>query len=339
MVRVTPRFNPDVNGYWMCDIGRFEYHWIESDDRLRRPMIKDGGGRLQPTAWRDAMVALAGRLPGGDASGLRFLASAHASLEELFVVRKIAADAGLGPAGVHVSWRRRDKNQPERTAFRVPAVDAPNVNGARDLGLVTGESEQADIAALRAAIEQGRVGALYVIDPGPEGSIGDTSWIVDARARGVLSLLVVQGVLMTPLARAADVVLPGASFVEKDASYTNDQGRVQGAARAMPPPGDAMEDWQILSNLAVALGLPLPYVNVASIRADLAAAMAGKPAYAGLGAMEFARPVAARNWLQASNPSERWKWDFMYQDLPPVKFAAAPAAAPRLDVVPPHDSE
>ena len=33
----------------------------------------------------------------------------------------------------------------------------------------------------------------------------------------------------------------------------------------------------------------------------------------------FARAVSARNWLQASNPSERWKWDFMYQDLPPVK--------------------
>jgi hypothetical protein len=31
------------------------------------------------------------------------------------------------------------------------------------------------------------------------------------------------------------------------------------------------------------------------------------------------RPVPARNWLQASNPSERWKWDFLYQDLPPVK--------------------
>jgi hypothetical protein len=33
----------------------------------------------------------------------------------------------------------------------------------------------------------------------------------------------------------------------------------------------------------------------------------------------FTRPIPARNWLQASNPSERWKWDFMYQDLPPVK--------------------
>jgi hypothetical protein len=35
--------------------------------------------------------------------------------------------------------------------------------------------------------------------------------------------------------------------------------------------------------------------------------------------VRFTRAVPARNWLQASNPSERWKWDFLFQDLPPVK--------------------
>ena len=35
LVRFTPRLNPDVNGYWMCDIGRFDYHWIEGDNRVR----------------------------------------------------------------------------------------------------------------------------------------------------------------------------------------------------------------------------------------------------------------------------------------------------------------
>ena len=37
LVRFTPRYEPAVNGYWMCDIGRFDYHWIESDDRLHSP--------------------------------------------------------------------------------------------------------------------------------------------------------------------------------------------------------------------------------------------------------------------------------------------------------------
>ena len=50
--------------------------------------------------------------------------------------------------------------------------------------------------------------------------------------------------------------------------------------------------------------------------------------------MVFTRPMAARNWLQASNPSERWKWDFMFQDLPPVKFADTIARKPARDIIP-----
>ena len=56
------------------------------------------------------------------------------------------------------------------------------------------------------------------------------------------------------------------------------------------------------------------------VRADIAAALSGNDRYAGLTTLAFARPVSARHWLQSSNPMERWKWDFMFQDLPPVKF-------------------
>ena len=48
----------------------------------------------------------------------------------------------------------------------------------------------------------------------------------------------------------------------------------------------------------------------------------------GLTQLAFNRPLEARSWLQASNPSERWKWDFMYQDLPPVKGNVDPTALP-----------
>ena len=161
--------------------------------------------------------------------------------------------------------------------------------------------------------------ALYVFDPGPEGSLGDTGWIVNARARGTLPLLIVQGVLLTSLARAADVVLPGASSVEKQASYTNDQGRLQAATRVLPLAGDATEDWKILVNLAKTLGVALDYTDSGRVRADIASRFAGVKAFEGIGDLSFGTAMTARHWLQASNPSERWKWDFMFQDLPPVK--------------------
>jgi len=120
-------------------------------------------------------------------------------------------------------------------------------------------------------------------------------------------------------------VLPGASYVEKEASYTNQQGRLQAISRAIPLPGDAHEDWQILVDLGKALGVPFAYDSAAQVRADIAAAV---PALDGVPNLAFNRPMEARSWLQASNPSERWKWDFMYQDLPPVKGTVDPSALP-----------
>ena len=333
LIRFTPRFNPDVNGYWMCDIGRFEYHWIEGDDRLRKPLARDDSGSLQPISWHDAHATLADRLAalGGPP---RFLVSAHASHEELFLVRRLAEDL-IGPDGLQsiaVSWRYGEKSQPEGTKFVVPPVDAPNVNGARLLGLVSGRvgdpTPEADLGSLRQAVTAGRVSALYVLDPGAEGSIGDLQWVIDARSAGLLKLLIVQGVLLTTLARAADFVLAGASYVEKEASYTNGQGRLQGTARAIPPPGDAMEDWQILVNLGRSLGVQVDYTTAALVRAAIAARFADEADLAALPALNFNRPIAARHWLQASNPSERWKWDFLFQDLPPVKGSVDPAALP-----------
>ena len=139
-----------------------------------------------------------------------------------------------------------------------------------------------------------------------------------ARRSGKLSLLAVQGVVMTPHAAAADVVLPGYAYVEKDALFTNDQGRVQSASLAIVAPAEAREDCLILAGLARALGLDIAYQTSDDVRRALGGAMPGT-AYAGAGTVIFTRPVPAASWLQASNPSERWKWDFMFQDLPPVK--------------------
>jgi NADH-quinone oxidoreductase subunit G len=333
LIRFTPRFNPEVNGYWMCDIGRFNYHWIEGEDRIQRPLVRDAGGLQQTVSWDVLTAQLRDRLIGAG-GGVRFLLSAHASNEELFLFRRLN-EGLLGPSGadaISVSWRVRSKVQPEHTKFVVPDVDAPNVNGARLLGLTPGAcgapQGAADLASLRAAVEAGTVTALYIYDPGPQESLGDLRWVLDARAAGRLPLLVVQGVLLSELAQAADFVLPGASFVEKEASYVNDQGRLQGTSKAMPSPGSALDDWQILVSLSAALGLPFDYASSSAVRADMATRLAGIELFAGIANLAFARPMSARHWLQASNPSERWKWDFMFQDLPPIKGSVDPSSLP-----------
>ncbi len=336
LIRMTPRFNPEVNGYWMCDIGRFDFGWIEGDQRLQKPLVKDAAGVLHPASWRDALAKVAEKLSAAGSAGkdVRFLLSAHASHEEFFLFRRLTEElAGAdGPTSVSVSWRVSPKQQPARTKFVVPEVDAPNVNGARIFGFVPGavgaEQGAADISALRAAVEAGSVAALYVYDPGPDGTIGDASWIAAARESGKLPLLVVQGVLLTGLAQAADFVLPGASFVEKDASYTNDTGVLQGTSKSINAPGEAKEDWQIVVDLALALGVTLPYTAGSQVRADVAARLADVEAVQALPGLAFQRPMSASTWLEVSNPSERWKWEFLYQDLPPVKGSVDASSLP-----------
>jgi NADH-quinone oxidoreductase subunit G len=342
LARITPRHNAAVNDFWMCDIGRFQYLWIEGEQRLRKPLINTKDGIQQVVTWKDALTRVRDLLNAAgrkDPASVRMLASAHASHEEMYLLKRLAEDleGESGASHVHVAWRRTEKQQPPNTRFRVPAVDAPNVNGAKDLGLsvVAKADGDADLSGLRAAIDQARVGVLYIVDPGPDGSMGDVSWLVDARKSGRVPVIVYQGVLQNDLAKIADVVLPGSAWVEKDATYTNDQGLVQAASKAINAPGESVEDWQILTSVAAALGLPYTYTSSQQVRADVAAYFS-RPAlseraldeverarvereYAGLARQVFNRPVSAEHWLKASNPMERWKWDTMFQDLPPVK--------------------
>lgn len=326
LARITPRYNAAVNDFWMCDIGRFQYLWIEGDDRLRKPTILTKDGVPQVATWRDALIRVRDLLNAAgrkDPASVRMLVSAHAAHEEMFLLKRLAEDlkGDSGASHVHVAWRRTEKPQPKNTRFRVPATDAPNVTGARDLGLdVNGSLEaEPDLSSLQSAIDQGRVAVLYVVDPGPDGSMGDLRWLIDARKSGLLPVLIYQGVLQTELSTVADVVLPGATWLEKDGIYTNDQGHVQAASKAINPPGESVEDWQILTSVAAALGLPYTYASSQQVRTDLAVLLSDRPEYTGVAEQAFNRPVSAKHWLTASNPMERWKWDAMFQDLPPVK--------------------
>ena len=123
LMRMTPRFNPDVNGYWMCDIGRFDYHWVESDDAAAQPMLRAGAARSQPRGWHDALAAAArsrARVGAADPASCASSCPAHASLEELFVLEQLGG-LRAPTGGVALSWRAREKPQPADAKFKIPA--------------------------------------------------------------------------------------------------------------------------------------------------------------------------------------------------------------------------
>lgn len=67
-------------------------------------------------------------------------------------------------------------------------------------------------------------------------------------------------------AQRADLILPGAAYTEKSATYVNTEGRVQRTRAAVNPPGAAREDWKILRALSEVLGTPLPYEDAQGVR-------------------------------------------------------------------------
>jgi NADH-quinone oxidoreductase subunit G len=74
-------------------------------------------------------------------------------------------------------------------------------------------------------------------------------------------------------AHRADVILPGAAYTEKSATYVNTEGRAQQTVRAVFPPGEAREDWTILRALSAEIGKPLPFDTLDQLRAKMYAAV------------------------------------------------------------------
>jgi NADH-quinone oxidoreductase subunit G len=85
-------------------------------------------------------------------------------------------------------------------------------------------------------------------------------------------------------AHNADIILPGASFAEKDGTYVNTEGRVQFAEKAVFPPGDAREDWTILRALADVLGVSVGFDSFEELQARMIAAV---PALGEEGLVDF----------------------------------------------------
>ncbi|RXZ66035.1 NADH-quinone oxidoreductase subunit NuoG [Pelagerythrobacter rhizovicinus] len=97
-------------------------------------------------------------------------------------------------------------------------------------------------------------------------------------------------------AHAADIILPAASYAEKDGTYVNTEGRVQFAEKAVFAPGDAREDWTILRALADALGVEVGFDSFAELQAAMIAEVPalGVEGLADYGRLPTVKPAKAK---------------------------------------------
>jgi len=102
------------------------------------------------------------------------------------------------------------------------------------------------------AVDSGKVKALYLMGENPVLTEADTNFTEEAISH--LELLVVQDIFLTETAQLADVVLPAASFAEKDGTFTNTERRVQRVRKAIEPVGNCRPDWMIICDIAKNMG-------------------------------------------------------------------------------------
>ncbi len=261
--RLRPRVNPQAQGYYMCDEGRFGWKYIHSPDRIRAPQIRGTEGALSNATWTTAFEAVrksmtdAGQRSGESVAGVF---SPWMTVEEAYLLASFLQDLSpntrmaLGPVptvGEDDYYPKDVQGNPSGDpTFVIRAEKCPNRRGVEAVlrhfrGQLIGFDELLRGAARRP------VEALYLI-----GGYDQYCWTDEHIERlKQFGFLVVQDILSSPLTAVANVVLAGGSFAEKDGTFVNQAGLAQSIRRSIHSPGEARPDGRILWELCGRSGL------------------------------------------------------------------------------------
>jgi predicted molibdopterin-dependent oxidoreductase YjgC len=135
----------------------------------------------------------------------------------------------------------------------------------------------------------GQIRALYVVGENPLATLPASIEVRAALDR--LELLVVQDPFLTETGHMAHVVLPAATYAEKDGTFTNLEGRVLRVRQAMDSVGESVPDWQIMTALANGLGCQWEYESANDVQAEI---MKILPGYYNLGQPRKLLPTAEK---------------------------------------------
>lgn len=258
IVRVKPRYNPDVNTWWMCDDGRYGFGWI---DRHRLTSVRRLG--VEQT-WDEAMTTLGTELAtlrrntNGSRTGV--IASPQLTTEELFLIREIFQRT----LGAHVTASVPIPPGYEDN-FLLKADKTPNARGATLLGL-SGSGVPTAVRLVNEARE-GRLDALWMFGH-DVAALFDEALLHELSTRLRLFVL-----LTTSECRAASWfhwTLPTAAYLEKDGTFVNCHGRVQRIGRPFAPLHGSREEWRLLTELGRHVEYPQKWRTPEEIFAGLA---------------------------------------------------------------------
>jgi NADH-quinone oxidoreductase subunit G len=229
--RITPRENDFVNSCWMPDSHRLNFHYVNSEERLKEPIIKGDG---LPASWPKAIQLAAEQLKSNP-NATAMIASARMTNEELFLARRLAKALKTELFDVLPRPQKGD-------GFLISEDGNPNTTGARLIGVATGKLRE-----IASGVSGGTIKSLLVLgEDALECGVSETDL-------EKLDSLVVTAILPDRTTANATVLLPAASWAEKRGSMINLKGRLQRLNKAISSPGAARDDWEILRDLIQAV--------------------------------------------------------------------------------------
>lgn len=230
--RITPRENEAVNSCWMPDEARFEFHEFQREDRFTKPLVKMQNEFL-PSDWKDALQQAGLKLKKYSGDQIAMIGSARMTNEELYLLGLLAKE--LNVALIDVLPRPK-----EADAFLISNDGNPNSTGARVLG-ISQDGKQLPLIAEQ--IGSGQVQALIVFGEDP------VACGIPISSLEKLGLYIFAGTVPNASTNQADYILPTAAFGEKRGTMINIFGRLQRLGKAVNPPGQACDDWELLRDL------------------------------------------------------------------------------------------
>ncbi len=263
--RLRPRDNPQAQGYFMCDEGRFDYAYINAVERMGSPLAKKDD-RLAETSWESLLPVLRRELTEAitrQPEAAAAVLSPFLTCEEAYLLARYFKDHAretrlfLGPVpvvGEDDTYPKDRKGRPvQPVKFTIHAEKCPNRRGVEEV-LRHFQGEIVGFDEFLGEAREGRLSAVYLTAGYPPRQ---RQWISPelAEALAGVKLVVLQDLFPSPASTFAKYVLPAASIAEKDGTFVNHANLAQAIHRAVSPESITRHDGQIFMELAQRRGL------------------------------------------------------------------------------------
>jgi NADH-quinone oxidoreductase subunit G len=215
IMRLTPRFNADVNNYWMCDHGRLNtFKHVNAVTRIKAPKVRKDG-ILEEVGWEEAISKVASEIKSYKKHEIAAIGSAFGTNEDNFMLVKLMNYLGI--KRVHCLTHRKPGDGDD---ILIQEDKTPNYRGVKEVGAAQ-DSAEMNLALLIEMLQAGKIKFLYVLDD----DIASDPVMADAISK--IECLIVHASIENETTKRADVVLACSTYAERNGTMINFQGRVQ----------------------------------------------------------------------------------------------------------------